>query len=141
MDGGGPLARIARQSVLPNLGQPAAPREPAPGAREDWLDMLRPALAERSPHALRIAEAALRARPADSALLLIAALAALVAEQPDRAIGFMTSSAKRRAVSCIICCSSVSSKLTILLPRSVTTFDLTTGERQGSGPLSGPPTE
>ncbi len=89
MDGGGPLARIARQFVLPNLGQPAAPREPAPGTREDWLDMLRPALAALSPHALRIAEAALRARPDDFALLLIAALAALVAEQPDRAIGFI----------------------------------------------------
>ncbi|MDN3563898.1 SNF2-related protein [Paeniroseomonas aquatica] len=50
---------------------------------------MRAVLADLSPDALGIAEAALRACPADSALLLLAALAALVAGQPDRAIGFL----------------------------------------------------
>jgi hypothetical protein len=55
-------------------------------SREHWLDMLGPALADRSPQSLRIADDAIRALPADPVLLLTAALAALVANQPDRAM-------------------------------------------------------
>jgi len=50
---------------------------------------VQPALAALSPDSLRIAEAALRVLPTDSTLLLMAALAALLAAQPDRAIGFL----------------------------------------------------
>ena len=41
------------------------------------------------PKLLRIAEAAVRARPADPALLLMAALAGLLASQPDRSISYL----------------------------------------------------
>jgi superfamily II DNA or RNA helicase len=89
MDGGGSPVGMARQSDLPGFGQPAASQRDEPNTREDWLERLRPALVELSPRALDIAEAAVRARPADAPLALIAGLAALVAEQPDRAISFI----------------------------------------------------
>jgi hypothetical protein len=62
---------------------------PAPNTREHWLDLLGPALSSRSPNSLRIADDALRAFPADPALLLMAALAALVSDVPDRAMGLL----------------------------------------------------
>jgi predicted Zn-dependent protease len=46
-------------------------------------------LVDLSPESLRIAEAAVRARPADPALLLMAALAGLLASQPDRSISYL----------------------------------------------------
>ncbi len=70
--------------LLPEWGEPA--KAPAPTTREHWLDMLGAALADRSSQSLRIAEDAIRAFPADPLLLLTAALAALVADQPDRAM-------------------------------------------------------
>jgi superfamily II DNA or RNA helicase len=72
---------------LPGLGEPA--KAPAPNTREHWLDLLGPALADRSPESLRIAEDALRALPGDPALLLMAALAALVSDLPDRAMSLL----------------------------------------------------
>jgi hypothetical protein len=53
------------------------------------VEQLGRALTTLSPESLCVAEAALRDHPADSGLLMLAALAALVAEQPDRAIGFL----------------------------------------------------
>jgi superfamily II DNA or RNA helicase len=73
--------------LLPGLGEPG--KVPAPNIREHWLDLLGPALADRSPQSLRIAEDALRALPADPALLLMAALAALVSDLPDRAMSLL----------------------------------------------------
>jgi hypothetical protein len=70
--------------LLPGLDGTA--KVPEPSSREHWLDMLGPALADRSPQSLRIADDAIRALPADPVLLLTAALAALVADQPDRAM-------------------------------------------------------
>ena len=73
MDGDAPLVGTARQPLLPGLGGELE----EPGLQQDtrayWLQQLRPAFAALSPDALRIAEAALRACPADSALLLMAA--------------------------------------------------------------------
>ena len=89
MDGGGSSPMRARQSVLSGLGQQVEPRAGVPHTREDWLDILRPVLADLSHASLSIAEAAVRALPADFALLLVAAVAALVAGQPDRAISFI----------------------------------------------------
>ncbi len=73
------------------MSLPPEPNAPAQekGGRAYWLNRLYPALADLSPGALRIAEAALQACPADPAMLLLAALAALVAGQPERAIGFL----------------------------------------------------
>ncbi len=87
MDGNAPSVGTAKQQpLLPGFaGEPEGPG-PGTGTRAYWLQQLHPALADLSPASLRIAEAALRACPADSALLLIAALAALVTGQPDRAI-------------------------------------------------------
>ena len=89
MDGGAPSVRIARQALLPGLGEAPEAKPPAPATRADWLEQLGRALTTLSPESLRVAEAALRDHPADSGLLMLAALAALVAEQPDRAIGFL----------------------------------------------------
>jgi superfamily II DNA or RNA helicase len=72
-------------------GVAAEPELPAPekSTRDYWLARVYPALLDRSPEALRIAEAALRACPGEGGFLVIAALAALVAGQPDKAIGFL----------------------------------------------------
>ena len=87
MDGGTSPVRITPQPTLPGLG--AQPGAPAPGTRAYWLERLQPALVARSPELLRIAEAAVRDCPEDPALLLMAALTALVAEQADRALGLV----------------------------------------------------
>jgi superfamily II DNA or RNA helicase len=79
--------RMKPPHLLPGLGEPA--KVPAPNAREHWLDLLGPALADRSPKSLRIADDAIRALPADPALLLMAALAALVSDLPDRAMSLL----------------------------------------------------
>lgn len=89
MDGDAPSVRIARQALLPGLGEAPEAKLPASATRADWVEQLGPALSTLSPESLRIAEAALRDHPADSGLLMLGALAALVAEQPDRAIGFL----------------------------------------------------
>jgi superfamily II DNA or RNA helicase len=109
MDGGASLAGRRRQQALPGLaealkvrrpeqgrepvlsGLPAEPKVPTreSGKRDYWLGQIYPALIDQSPEALRIAEAAIRACPADAGLLVVAALAALVAGQPDKAIGFL----------------------------------------------------
>src|SRR5271166_5246086 len=108
MDGGASLVGRGRQPVLPGLaealkrpgprgggppalpGVAAEPEVPAPekSTRDYWLGQVYPALIDRSPEALRIAEAGLRACPGDRGLLVIAGLAALVAGQPDKAMGF-----------------------------------------------------
>jgi superfamily II DNA or RNA helicase len=89
MDGKAPRAGKPGWQGLPGLGGAAE----EPGADQDsrtyWLEQLHPALAAYSPDALRIAEAALRRCPGDPLLLLMAALAALVATQPDRALSFL----------------------------------------------------
>jgi superfamily II DNA or RNA helicase len=89
MDGGASLAGRGRQPLLPGVAE--LPKVPSPkeSIRASWLNRLYPALADLSPDALRIAEAALQACPADPALLLLAALAAVVAGQPERAISFL----------------------------------------------------
>jgi hypothetical protein len=75
------------QPLLPGLAEPA--KMPAPSTRGDWLNLLEPALVARSPESLRIADEAIRALPGDSALLLMAVIAALVADQPDRAMSLV----------------------------------------------------
>jgi superfamily II DNA or RNA helicase len=89
MDGGASLVGRRRQPVLPGLTAVPQISPPKAGTRTYWVEQLRPALAELSPNSLRIAEDALRDCPIDPALLLMAALAAVVAEQPDRAIVFL----------------------------------------------------
>jgi superfamily II DNA or RNA helicase len=73
--------------LLPGANEPA--KMPAPSTREHWLELLGPELASRSPDSLRIADDALRAFPANPALLLMAALAALVSDVPDRAMSLL----------------------------------------------------
>src|SRR4051812_36436020 len=89
MGGGAPSVGRAKQSLLPGIAEEPDVSGPGKNTRAYWLEQLHPALASLSPNSLPIAEAALRACPTDSALLLMAALAALVAKQPDRAIGFL----------------------------------------------------
>jgi hypothetical protein len=79
--------RMKAQPLLPGLAEPA--KMPAPSTRGDWLNLLEPALVARSPESLRIADEAIRALPGDSALLLMAVIAALVADQPDRAMSLV----------------------------------------------------
>ena len=89
MDGDAPSVGRAKQSLLPGFTKEPDVSSSGKDTRAYWLEQLHPALANLSPNSLPIAEAALRACPTDSALLLMAALAALVAKQPDRAIGFL----------------------------------------------------
>jgi superfamily II DNA or RNA helicase len=79
--------RMKAQPLLPGLAEPA--QMPPPSTRGDWLNLLEPALVARSPESLRIADEAIRALPGDSALLLMAVIAALVADQPDRAMSLL----------------------------------------------------
>jgi hypothetical protein len=89
MDGGAPAGRLGGMARLPGLGEQSA----APGSDTDsvgdWLERLEAALRALSPDAHRIADAALRAAPGNATLLLLAAVAALVVGQPDRAMGYL----------------------------------------------------
>jgi hypothetical protein len=60
-----------------------------------WIGRLRGALTVRSPEASGIAEQAVRACPGQPELLLLAALAAMAAHQPDRALAFLKRYQKR----------------------------------------------
>ena len=99
MGGGAPSVGRAKQSLLPGFAEEPDVSGPGKDTRAYWLEQLHPALANLSPNSLPIAEAALRACPVDSALLLMAALAALVAKQPDRAIGFLKRFERRYAAN------------------------------------------
>lgn len=86
IDGKPPAHRAARQGVLPGLDSPTGQPDRDPLTPGEWLARIVPALADLSPDALPLAEAALRAMPTEPALLVAAALAALLARQPDRAM-------------------------------------------------------
>jgi superfamily II DNA or RNA helicase len=62
-----------------------------------WALRLRDALAERSTDASNVAEQAVRACPGDPELLLLAALAAMAARRPERALAFLKRFQKRFA--------------------------------------------
>jgi superfamily II DNA or RNA helicase len=83
MDGGASPVRLTNHGPRPAIGAGVT----APVTRADWLDRVQTALAAGASDSHRLAEAALQAHPADPALLLLAALAALVVGQPDRALG------------------------------------------------------
>lgn len=91
----------ATQLQLPELeiAESIARPEPEPQPDEDKRDFyrrqLRAALKERSPSAIALAEEALRACPGTGELLLLAALAALVAELPLRALTYVKRFHKR----------------------------------------------
>ena len=88
---------IGDQAVLPDI-DPGPEDECWDGADPDlWVERLRDALAERSPEIRGIAEQALRACPADPELLLLAALAAMAASQPERALALLKRYQKRFA--------------------------------------------
>jgi superfamily II DNA or RNA helicase len=87
MDYATSVARMKAEPQLPGLD--TAAKASAPDTRERWMEMLSPALTELSPESHKIAETAIRALPWDPALLLMAALAALVAGQPDRAMSLL----------------------------------------------------
>ena len=62
-----------------------------------WAERLRDALAGRSPDTRGVAEQAVRACPTDPELLLLAALAAMAASQPERALALLKRYQKRFA--------------------------------------------
>src|SRR3954453_6233701 len=99
MDGDAPSVGRAKQSLLPGFAEEPDVSGPGKDTRAYWLEQLHPALANLSPNSLPLAEAAPRALPGASALLLMAALAALVAKQPDRAIGFLKRFERRYAAN------------------------------------------
>ncbi|MGH7070864.1 MAG: hypothetical protein ACREFO_12725, partial [Acetobacteraceae bacterium] len=75
----------------PEAGEPVRARF----ARQSWADRVRHALAARSSEARGLVEQALRACPNDPELLLLAALAALAGQHPDRALAFLKRYQKR----------------------------------------------
>jgi SNF2-related domain len=85
MDNATSWKHMEQQAPLPGLGDDAV----IPADRGYWVDALLRALETRSPRALGIAEMALRVCPGDAALLLLGALAALMADAPDRAMAFL----------------------------------------------------
>ncbi len=96
MDGGAPRRRskssVGQQPALPGFGttSPARPTgAPPPADRAAWINKLRRAVNALSPEAMEVAEAGLRACPSDPALLLLGALAAITAVQPDRALAWL----------------------------------------------------
>ena len=76
--------------------------------RANWLNRLYPALADLSPDALHIAEAALQECPADPLLLLLAALAAVAALAADEALtdAGLASRDARRSLRVGVCLGS-----------------------------------
>ena len=85
------LPRPGDQATLPNLDDGG----PGPDSAEAWTARLRIALAARDPQAPALAEAAMRAAPADHDVPLLAALIMLVARQPDRALAWLKRREKR----------------------------------------------
>lgn len=82
-----PAAAKEQHPFLPGLAglpEPTA-QGPAPSTVLDWVDRIVPLLDTLTPAALPVAEAGLRAHPAEPALLASAAIAALLADRPDRA--------------------------------------------------------
>src|SRR5438128_3834737 len=94
---GGPRGKVAsEQIVLPGIAE--GPVHWWPDRRRDlWIEELRAALAERSPRLMVFAESALRESPGHPELLMLAALAALVERQPDRALVYLKRFRKRYA--------------------------------------------
>ena len=91
---------VAEAPLLPGLGNVAQAQEPEPDDPADddpadWVGRLRNSLAEQPEGTLDLAEAAVRACPGELEVLLLAALAALGAEQPERAHIFLKRCAKR----------------------------------------------
>ncbi len=76
-------------------GLPLFDPDPAEGERLLWVERLRAALEARSAAALSVAEAALRALPADPEILLLAALTALATRRPERALALLKRYGKR----------------------------------------------
>jgi superfamily II DNA or RNA helicase len=94
----GPTGGLGEQAVLPDIDPGPEEGESRDGADPDlWVERLRDALAERSPEIRGIAEKAVRACPADPELLLLAALAAMAASQPERALALLKRYQKRFA--------------------------------------------
>jgi superfamily II DNA or RNA helicase len=81
--------------AVDTIGSRAPARRAGQFTRGDWADRIRVALAQRSAHALQVAEDALRAWPADAENLLLAALTALAGNQPDRALRLLKRYGKR----------------------------------------------
>ena len=86
-----PTAPEEQHPLLPGLaGLPGpAVRGPDPSSVLDWVERIVPLLNTLTPAALPVAEAGLRAHPAEPALLASAAIAALLAERPDRAASLL----------------------------------------------------
>lgn len=86
-----PAAPRTQPPLLPGLADLPEPLAPGPAAPTvlDWLDRIVPLLDTITPAAWPVAEAGLRAHPAEPALLASAAIAALLADRPDRAIGLL----------------------------------------------------
>jgi hypothetical protein len=88
MQGDQARPRKANEPNLPGLTRSPGTPQPDRSNFGYWLDRLRPALDALLPEALQIAEEAVRACSKPE-LLPVAGLAALVADKPDRALGFL----------------------------------------------------
>ena len=96
LDAGHPSSDVpCPQPHAPGLD--ARPERPGDefGGRDRWVDRLRDALASRSPQVRELAEEGLRFWPADPELLLLAALAALAIDLPERALKLLKRYGKR----------------------------------------------
>ncbi len=83
------------QAVLPLIDPRPEQSATEPAGRDFWIGRVRQALAARSSQAVEFADDGLRACPADPELLLLAALTALAARQPERALALLKRYGKR----------------------------------------------
>lgn len=83
------------QTTLPGMELAAAEQVPVSHEPESWIDRVQDALGARSGDALAIAEEAVRHCPGEPELLLLAALAALSQDLPDRCLAFIKRYRKR----------------------------------------------
>lgn len=98
MKGDGPTGRgVGEQALLQDI-DPGPDDQSLDCANPNlWVERLRDALAKRSPDTRGVAEQAVRACPTDPELLLLAALAAVAASQPERALALLKRYQKRFA--------------------------------------------
>ena len=86
---------FADQDSLPDLVPEGSDGSFGHSGSHLWADRLWNALAQHSPHTLSLAEEAVRTCPGEPELLLLAALAALAARRPERALTFLKRYQKR----------------------------------------------
>ena len=87
----------AEPVLLADVEQPPKDRATAAYDEDFWIRAVRDTLAQRSAHALVVADQAMRSCPSNPELLLLGALTAIASGQPERSLAVLKRYAKRCA--------------------------------------------